>query len=233
MNDLEGLMFQAVIFDFDGVILDSEPLHYKACSFVFAKLGLALSYDEYVDKYLGLSDKEMFPKIFSERSCSFSLDKINALIGEKTSRYQEIIKQCDELPMIDSVDQYIHHISKKISKIAICSGSTRNEIMAVLAKLKRGGLHAYFNTIVTSEDVQRGKPSPEGYLLTAQRLNVLPDQCMVIEDTPHGVEAAKAAGMFVVALLTSYTKNQLQNADKVINNFSQLILDENKVVIES
>lgn len=161
------------------------------------------------------------------------MDKINALIEEKTSRYQEIIKQCDELPMINSVDQYILYISKKISKISICSGSARNEIMAVLTKLKQGRLQAYFNTIVTSEDIQRGKPSPDGYLLTAQRLNVSPDQCLVIEDTPHGVEAAKAAGMYVVALLTSYTKDQLQKADKIINNFSQLILEENKVVIEN
>ncbi|KTC83781.1 HAD family hydrolase [Legionella brunensis] len=226
-------MFQAVIFDFDGVILDSEPLHFKACSYVFKKLGLALSYDEYVEKYLGFSDKEMFPKFFSERGCSFSLDKIKDLIREKTVRYQEIIKQCDDLPMIDSVDQCIVNISKKIPKIAICSGSTRNEIGVVLAKLKQGRLQAYFDTIVTAEDVQRGKPSPDGYLLTAQRLNVLPNQCLVIEDTPHGVEAAKAAGMYVVALLTSYTKNQLQNADKIINNFSQLILEENKLATEN
>lgn len=216
-------MFQAVIFDFDGVILDSEPLHYKACIPVFKSLGLELNYDEYVEKYLGLSDKEMFPKFFSERGCSYSPDKIKVLISEKTARYQEIIEQCDDLPMIDSVDQYIVHVSKKISKIAICSGSTRKEIMAVLAKLKQGGLQPYFNTIVTSEDVQRGKPSPEGYLLTAERLNVPPEQCLVIEDTPHGIDAAKDAGMYVIGLLTSYTKSQLQHADKIITHFSQLI----------
>lgn len=226
-------MYQAVIFDFDGVILDSEPLHYEACSYVFKQLGLALSYAEYVEKYLGLSDKEMFPKLFSARNLSFSSDKINALIKEKTKQYQETIRQCDSLPMINSVDRYIDYISQKIPKLAICSGSTRNEIMAVLGKLKQGELQTHFDIIVTSEDIQHGKPSPEGYLLTAQRLNVLPNQCLVIEDTPHGVGAAKAAGMYVVALLTSYTKNQLQNADKIINNFSQLILEENKVVIEN
>ncbi len=224
-------MFQALIFDFDGVILDSEPLHYEACSFVLKQSGLALSYEEYVEKYLGFSDKEMFPKLFSSRNFSFSLDKINALIEEKTKQYQEIIRQVDSLPMIDSVDRYIDYISQKIPKVAICSGSTRNEIMAVLTKLKQGKLQTYFNTIVTSEDVQQGKPSPEGYLLTAKRLNVSPSECLVIEDTPHGVEAAKAAGMHVVAVLTSYKKDQLQHADKIITHFNQLILEE--VTIEN
>ncbi|MBA2657231.1 MAG: HAD family phosphatase [Tatlockia sp.] len=219
-------MFQAVIFDFDGVILDSEPLHYEACSHVIKKLGLALSYPEYVDKYLGLSDKEMFPKLFSARNFSFSMDEINALIEEKTKQYQEIIKQCDSLPMIDSVDRYIDYISQKIPKLAICSGSTRNEIMAVLTKFKHGKLQTYFDTIVTSEDIQQGKPSPEGYLLTAKRLNVSPSQCVVIEDTPHGVDAAKAAGMHAIALLTSYKKDQFQHADKIISHFNQLILEE-------
>jgi beta-phosphoglucomutase len=218
-------MYQAVIFDFDGVILDSEPLHYEACSYVFKQLGLALSYAEYVEKYLGLSDKEMFPKFFSARNLSFSLEKVNVLIEEKTQQYQEIIRQCDSLPMINSVDRYIDYISQKMPKIAICSGSTRNEIMAVLKKLKQGRLQTYFNTIVTSEDIKHGKPSPEGYLLTAKSLGVSPNECLVIEDTPHGIEAAKAAGMYVIALLTSYTKNQLQYADKIITHFDQLIFE--------
>ena len=224
-------MFQAVIFDFDGVILDSEPLHYKACSYVLENLGLVLSYPEFVEKYLGICDKEMFPKLFSQKNYSLSLDKMNALIEEKTKRYQEIIRQCDKLPMIDFVDQYIAYVSKKVPKIAICSGSTRNEIMAVLEKLKQGALKASFDTIVSSEDVQHGKPSPEGYLLTAKRLNISPSRCLVIEDTPHGVEAAKAAGMYVIALLTSYTRNQLQHAYKIISHFSQLVLEEGTIPI--
>lgn len=216
-------MFQAVIFDFDGVILDSEPLHYKACAAVFEKIGLILDYEEYVDKYLGFADKDMFPKLFSDRGFDYSADNINAFIAEKVSRYQEIIRHSNDLPIIDSVDQYLVELSKRSTKIAICSGSTRHEIMAVLTKLKQGELLTYFNTIVTSEDVQRGKPSPEGYLLSTQRLEVRPEQCLVIEDTPHGIEAAKTAGMYVVALLTSYSKNELKNADKIISNFSELI----------
>jgi beta-phosphoglucomutase len=222
-------MFKAVIFDFDGVILDSEPLHYEACSHVFKPLGLTLNYAEFVEKYLGLADKEMFPKFFSARNVHVTSEKMNALMEEKTRQYQKIIRQCEDLPMIDSVDVYMDCISQKVPKLGICSGSTRNEISAVLSKLKSGTLQSYFNTIVTSEDVQQGKPSPEGYLLTAKRLDVLPEHCLVIEDTPHGVEAAKTAGMYVIALLTTYTKNQLQQADEVVSHYSQLILKESTV----
>jgi len=221
-------MFQALIFDFDGVILDSEPLHYQACSYVLEKFGIVLSYADYVNNYLGLTDKEMFPKLFAE-SHSLSMDTMATLIEEKSKKYQEIVKQCEHLPMIDSVDRYIAYISKIIPKIAICSGSSRDEIMAVLTKLNHGELIPYFNTIVSSEDVKHGKPSPEGYLLTAKRLHVLPHHCLVIEDTPYGVAAAKAAGMHVIALLSSYTRDEFQQADKIITHFDQLILESEHI----
>ncbi len=165
----------------------------------------------------------MFPKLLEAQGFEFSLEKINNLIEKKTQQYQEIIKREDNLPMIDAFDQYLFFIAQQTTKIAICSGSSRNEIMAVLKKLKQGQLQTYFNTIVTSEDVKQGKPSAEGYLLAAERLNVLPEHCLVVEDTPHGVEAGKAAGMHVVALLTSYSKQKLQIADRIIRNFNELM----------
>ena len=217
-------MFEAVIFDFDGVILDSEPIHYQACSQVFEALGMPLAYEEYVAKYLGLADKEMFPKFLMDRAQNYSSDKIEALIAQKVENYQTLISLDEDLPMIDGVDCYIFQLSKTIEKIAICSGSAREEVITVLAKLRRGTLQPYFNLMVTSEDVQKGKPSPEGYLLTAERLNVPPERCLVIEDIPHGVSAAKAAGMYVIALLTSYQRHQFHHADKVVDGFNQLIV---------
>jgi beta-phosphoglucomutase len=216
-------MFKALIFDFDGVILDSEPLHYQACSVVFKQLGITISYDEYVKECLGYADKDMFPKFFATRNLFFTVEKINYVMEEKTKQFQAIIRDCDILPMIDAVDQYINYIANKIPKLAICSGSTKNEILAVLAKIKHGSLLTYFDKIVTSEDVKHGKPSPEGYLLTAGQLNLSPSECLVIEDTPHGVDAAKAAGMRVIALTTSYKQEQLQHADQIITHFAQLI----------
>jgi len=89
--------------------------------------------------------------------------------------------------------------------------------------VRQGKLLSYFDTIVTSDDVKTGKPSPEGYLLTAQQLDVLPSQCLVIEDTPHGVKAAKSAGMQVIGLMTTYDRQQFLMADRVVSGYRQLL----------
>ena len=110
-------------------------------------------------------------------------------------------------------------------RLAICSGSTKPEIEAVLTKAHEGKLASFFEIMVTSEDVMQGKPSPEGYLLTAKKLGVSPHRCMVIEDTPHGIQAAKQVGMNVIALLTTYKKYQLAEANKIVNSFKELLDD--------
>lgn len=216
-------MFEAVIFDFDGVILNSEPIHYQACVQVLSSLDIRLDYPEYVEKYLGLADKDMFPKILTDRGMRYTPADRDALVARKLHIYQEMIHRNDHLPMITHVDNYLLHISKIVRKIAICTGSSRKEVDLILAKLKQGIFQSYFDLMVTADDVQQGKPSPEGYLLTAKHLNVVPEQCLVIEDTPHGVAAAKAAGMYAVALLTTYQRHQFQHADKVIDGFQQLM----------
>ncbi|STX52628.1 HAD-superfamily hydrolase [Legionella busanensis] len=216
-------MIAAIIFDFDGVILDSEPLHYKACCQVLAPLGLALSYDDYQKNYLGLSDKDMFPQLMRDKQYSISNEDIIKLIHQKAIAYTEIILHHPTLPIIDGFPEFLTNIAKKVKKIAICSGSTKNEINSALTKIAQGKLQTYFNTIVTSEDVSHGKPSPEGYLLTAQKMNVSPKHCLVIEDTPLGIEAAKAAGMQVIGLLTSYKNKYDLNTNKAVSNFNQLL----------
>lgn len=216
-------MFEAVIFDFDGVILDSEPIHYDACCSVLGVLGIELSYPEFMAHYLGLADKDMFPKLLHDKGFNFSADEIKQLIQQKEKAYTHTIGSREYLPLIADFEQFIFKIAAKVKKIAICSGSSRNEIDAVLSKVRQGKLQAYFNTIVTAEDVGVGKPSPEGYLLTAKRLQVLPSRCLVIEDTLHGVKAAKAAGMQVIGLLTTYERQEFLIADRVVSGFRQLL----------
>lgn len=216
-------MFEAIIFDFDGVILDSEPLHYEACCYALNPLGITINYSEYMEKYLGLSDKDMFPKLLHNEGFSYSDIEIKHLIQQKAKAYMNIINTRDPLPLVVDFEQFIFKIASKVKKIAICSGSSHSEINTVLSKVRQGKLYAYFDTIVTTEDVQRGKPSPEGYLLTAERLNVVPGDCLVIEDTLHGVKAAKAAGMQVIGLMTTYDRHQFLTADKVIRGYRQLL----------
>lgn len=215
-------MIEAVIFDFDGVILDSEPLHYQACSQVLKTIGINISYINYLDLYVGLSDKEMIPQILRDHNYLLTDQEIAALINKKIITYIDILHNSNELPITAGLEEFIVDCSKHIDKIAICSGSTYSEITAALTKLAQGSLTNYFKHIVTINDLTHGKPSPEGYLLTASRLNVNPKNCLVIEDSPQGVTAGKAAGMHVIALTTTQRTKLLSHADQIIENFKFL-----------
>lgn len=220
-------MQQAVIFDFDGVILDSEPIHYKACCLILKKIGLSVSFEEYREKYLGLTDKDLFPLLLKHKKISLNPNEIHDLIQTKINCYNEIIHHSKNLPIIPGLELYIQQLQKQNIPLAICSGSARIEIDTVLKNLHNGKLQSHFNVIVTAENINQGKPSPEGFLLAAKKLNITPEKCLVIEDSPHGVEAGKKAGMTVIALLTSHDKNKLKKADLIVQDFNELLHQNN------
>ncbi|RAP35699.1 beta-phosphoglucomutase [Legionella quinlivanii] len=215
----------AIIFDFDGVIFDSEFLHYQACCHALKPLGTPLSYEEYVEHYLGFVDKEMFPRLIHNKNHKLSAQEIDDLIDKKVAAYTQLIQTHNELPLIADFEAFLFNVISRVNQLAICSGSSRAEISAVLSKVNEGRLLQYFHTIVTADDVKTGKPSPEGYLLTASKLNISPERCLVFEDTPHGIDAAKNAGMHVIGLLTTYKNHHIANADQIATGFRQL-LDE-------
>jgi len=216
-------MYEAVIFDFDGVIIDSELIHYKACCSVFSEIGLTLSRAEYFEKYLGLSDKQMFPEILDEKGYSATPDVTEQLISKKIEAYNGFINEVDRLPVIKGLEEYIDYAVQHFNKFAICTGSTKVEVMTALKKMDHQKLTSCLTVIITAEDIQHGKPSPEGYLLTAKQLEVSPNKCLAIEDSPHGIKAAKAAGMYVIALTTTFDEHHLRQADKVVSDFTFLV----------
>lgn len=211
-------MYKALILDFDGVILNSEPIHYQAYCEVLAPLSISLSESEYFQKYAGLSDKELFPKILN----AISSIEMDDLIQQKIAIYQRLIRDMPVLPIINGLQAYLDNAIRVFDKIAVCSGATKPEVMVVLDKLALQKIIPPLNVIVTAEEVQCGKPSPEGYLLTAQKLGLSPKQCLAIEDSPHGIMAAKKAGMPVIALATTFDKPLLQQADAVFSDFVDL-----------
>lgn len=216
------IVIDTVIFDFDGVILDSEPLHFEALVQVLNQLGISLDYEEYRTYYLGLSDISVFPKILNDKGVEFSSTQISRWIDLKVTIYNELIERSEQLPMTPDLDWFLISVAKQYEKIGICSGSNRYSILKILEKIHSGRLTPYFKTIVSCEDVTLGKPSPEGYLLTAHRLQSNPKNCLVIEDSEHGVTAAKAGGMLVAGLLTTLNKNQLAHADIIAQDFKEL-----------
>ncbi|MBX9585910.1 MAG: HAD family phosphatase [Gammaproteobacteria bacterium] len=216
------MTFKAIIFDFDGILFDSEKLHLQACNKVFETLGFTISDDEYFQKYVGLADNEMFESIFNNKKISCSTEQSKLYRIRKIQEYQKIIREIKSLEGVEGAREFLESHSKSINNFAICSCATRVEIDATLNLLEGGSLKKYFKLITTKDDINEGKPSPEGYLLTADRLNISPNNCLAIEDTPIGIAAAKSAGMKVAALTTTHNSSSLTNADFIADHYNKI-----------
>ncbi|SHE68424.1 haloacid dehalogenase superfamily, subfamily IA, variant 3 with third motif having DD or ED [Desulfacinum infernum DSM 9756] len=218
---------QAVIFDFDGVVVDSEPLHYKAFMETLAPFHLQHDYDVYVERYIGFDDRDAFRAIFEDAGRPLPADLFERLIYEKQGAFKRIVSK--ELRPFPGVHRLVQELVREEVPLAIASGSAREEILLMLDVL---GLKQSFPVIVTADDVARSKPDPESYILAVRLLrdrgylpNIAsgpPEGCLVIEDTPTGIEAAKAAGLFVVAVAHSFPVEALGPADRAVPALSDL-----------
>ena len=220
-------MLRAVIFDFDGVITDSEILHLRAFNKVLAQLGIEISTKDYYKEYLGLMDADCF-KLVAERS-QRSLDcrDIRNLMAQKNEIFEELAKT--EGRIIEGVPQFLQMLHRNDVPMAICSGALLAEIELILEEAR---LRHFLSVIVSAEHVKKGKPNPQGFLLALQRLNrsrpkpIRPEQCIVIEDSHWGLEAAKAAGMHTVAVTNSYDADQLSLAEKIVDRLDELSIEQ-------
>jgi beta-phosphoglucomutase len=217
----------ALIFDFDGVVVDSEPLHLQAFQAILEPEGVELSRPIYYGRYLGYDDKDCFQAIMRDFKQNWSPQKIKTLSEQKTRLTQEYISERAE--PVPGTMEIIREAVERGIPLAICSGSLREE---VYLGLQAAGVTDYFPVVVTAEDVAKGKPDPEGYELARTRLaeaggkKILPARCVVCEDSPAGIYAAKSAGMRVIALMTGYPKVALAQADKVVKNLARMSLDK-------
>ncbi|MFH1371921.1 MAG: HAD family phosphatase [Planctomycetota bacterium] len=220
-------MLRAVIFDFDGVLVDSELLHFEAFSNILSPLGVKMSKQQYFDKYLGLSDEELVRTVNQEQKLTLSESQLEQLLRQKASVFKELV--VSEASIIDGVPAFLQMLADNKIPLAVYSGALKAEIELIL---KGAGLRDFFEALVSAEQVKKGKPDPEGFLLALQLLNkkthqkILPQDCIVIEDSNWGLQAAKAAGMHPVAVTNSYAADYLRPADKIIENLSELTLDD-------
>lgn len=212
-----------LIFDFDGVIINSEPFHLQAKQIVLANLKIQLDEKEYYQRFVGLPDKLIFRLILEEHQINHSDEKIQHLIAEKVNIYQRLIEADHTLPITTGLESFFSFAQQHFKKMAICTGSKFSEANAALLQLKQKNLFTNLAVLVTVDDVTNSKPDPEGYLLTAKKLGAPTKDCLVIEDTPHGIAAAKSAGMHVIALTTTFPRNKLQQADLVTQDFNTLL----------
>ncbi len=210
-------MLEAVIFDMDGVLIDSEPFHLVVNEKIFANLGINLSEDEY-HSFIGTTHKDMWSTIKKRYNLPQSVPE---LVNMQVSGNINYIKNEEIGPIkIKGVTELLSKIARENIKIGIASSSPTEVIELVLNKL---GISDYFSGVVGGEEIKKGKPSPDIFLKAAKRLDAKPSDCIVIEDSKNGVLAAKAAGMRCVGFKNPNSGNQdLGKADLIVDNYNSL-----------
>jgi beta-phosphoglucomutase len=221
-------MLKAVIFDFDGVVADSELLHYKALNKAFGTRGLDVPKDVHWQKYLGYTDLENILAVNEDYKMNWTQADIGQLSEMKTANFHALART--EAPIIDGVEAFVKILKDNGLPLAICSGAIREDIDLML---KHSGFAHVFEVIVSADDIQKGKPDPQGYLLALEKLNQKPGQkikacdCVVIEDSHWGLQAAQAAGMHRVAVTNTYPKDHLGRwAEKVVERLDKITIQD-------
>jgi HAD superfamily hydrolase (TIGR01509 family) len=206
--------FLAVVLDMDGVLVDSEPLHLQAARTALGRLGPSFT-DRDNQAFFGVTDAEMFRIL----RILFDLDaSTDALVAAKTSHLERLVRAgARPLPGVPTVPRWLRGAG---FGLGLASASPGTIIRAVLETV---GLDGAFQAIVSGDEVVRGKPAPDGFLLAARRLGVAPEACLVVEDSRNGVLAAKAAGMTVAAIPCPATSHEdVSVADLVLPTLEAL-----------
>ena len=215
-------MLRAIIFDCDGVIADTEPLHFAAFQRVLEEEGLQLTREQYYRDYLALDDRNCFSQVHSDREVALGPEKLFDLIARKASYIEPMMRS--HLLIFPGVVEFMRQASERFP-MAVASGALRHEVELVL---QHAGVRELFEVIVAAEDVVNGKPDPEPFLKACSLLNATggqtigPHECLVIEDSIPGVRAAHSAGMRCLAVTNSYSRERLDNADRVVGGLDEV-----------
>lgn len=219
-------MKQCIIFDMDGVIIDSEPMHMACEKEIFRMLGISITDNEH-HSMIGTTDTVMWTRLKN----SFSLSQpINELVNLKQTFYTEYLKSITNLRPLSYIPELISILHKNGYLLALASSSPHAHINFILNEFD---LVRYFNVVVSGDDVKHGKPNPEIFLKTSKLIGVPPQHCVVIEDSNNGVMAAKNANMQCIGYKNPNSGNQnLQSADIVINSFKELTVTQINKLLE-
>ncbi|WP_448562269.1 HAD family hydrolase [Trichothermofontia sp.] len=229
------MVLKAVLFDFNGVIINDESLHEQLIDQILLEENLRPKPGEFRQLCLGRSDRACLREILAQRGRVVSESYLDKLIQRKSQAYQQLIAGLERLPLYPGLDDLIFRLRSAQLKLAIVSGALRQEIEWVL---RQANLLAPFPVIVAGDDYRASKPEPDGYLLAVARLNeyypglnLRPDECLAIEDTPAGIQAAKRAGIPVVGVAHTYPFHMLQRqANWTIDYLNDLELERVQAV---
>mgnify|MGYP000002902270 CR=1 FL=1 len=205
---------RAILFDFDGVIVNSEPLHFQAFQETLAGEGIPLSEQEYFRELIGFDDRGAFHFMFRKHGRPLDEPLFLRLMAAKKANMRQLIEQ-RKYQALPGVEDFVRGLSRNYP-LAICSGALGDEIEAMLRGVN---LRGCFGVIVSAEDVRVGKPDPEGYLLTMRllaekhKIPLGPSDCLIVEDAPSVARNARAAGFRVLAVANSFPIEKLAEAD--------------------
>lgn len=210
-----GQFPMAVIFDMDGTLVATTEADYRAWEKIFNDHGRPLSFEDYYP-LLGKKSHDVVHDVLNIKD-----DRSVEVLSRKMKYFEEIVNE-KGIELLPFADQFLDELFNADILLGLATSSRQAKMKLVM---ERSGLQKYFHVQVTGEMVDRGKPNPDIFILTAERLGIDPINCVVIEDAIHGVSAAKAAGMKCVAIVSTHTREELSHADLVINSFSELSTD--------
>jgi len=206
-------MKEAVIFDMDGVIVDSEPCHEKAFLEVIEEIGYGGRHGLDFKNYVGRTDHELWIDFLSKHNPPHTMEE---LLARKSHRVVEIMRRAQ--PLFAGLPELVEKLSRRY-RLALASGSERLIVEAVLAM---EDLRRFFGVTLTATEVRRGKPEPDIFLRAAELLGVEPCHCWIIEDSKPGVAAGLAAGMRVIAITNTHPAADLRHATRVVGSYREI-----------
>ncbi len=228
-------MLKAIIFDFNGIILNDEPVHFQAMRDAVAELGIRVSEQEYWDNYLPLDDKSCLRAICLKHGRELTEEETGDTLECKARLYRRRLRH--RFPLFPGVAELIRTSAGQFP-LAVASGARRDEIELTLTAT---GLIQYFQVLVGAQDFIQGKPHPESFLRALRLLNgklnngspaIRPKECLVIEDSIGGIEGARAAGMFCLAVTNSYPAGRLVGANRIVDTLAGIGLEYLRGIIE-
>ncbi len=226
------MSIRAIVFDFDGVIADTERLHHESLAAVAEPLGVAMDYEHYLRHYVSFDDRDCMRALLAEVAGGAPLlegapeleaEQMAVLLAEKATAFERALER--PVPTIPGVEKFLGQVPGEMP-VAIATGSSRRDLTTVLARL---GLGERFAVTVCADDVSRSKPDPQTYRRAVERLSAArpemqlkPEQCLAIEDTPGGIESARGAGLRVLGLTTTCPADRLLRAHRLAADFREL-----------